>query len=202
MNPAVEKALARSERWRAEIAALREIILPLGLDESVKWGWPCYALAGGNVVLLHGFKDYCAILFFKGALVDDPGGDLIRQSDNVQAARQMRFTSLAEVQARRRAVETLVRQAIAVEQSGARVAMKRTADFAMADELRDKLDSDPDFQAAFDALTPGRQRAYILHISQAKQPATRLARLAKCEPRILAGKGLMDERSPASARGS
>lgn len=173
------------------MTALRDVILPLGLTESLKWRWPCYDLNSGNVVLLHAFKDYCAILFFKGALVEDPGGDLIQQSENVQAARQMRFTSLAEVSARRAAIETLVGRAIAVEQSGAKVAFKKTADFAMADELRDKLDSDPAFQAAFEALTPGRQRAYILHISQAKQPATRVARIAKCAPLILAGKGLM-----------
>ncbi|HEY5410013.1 MAG TPA: DUF1801 domain-containing protein [Caulobacteraceae bacterium] len=189
-NPKVDAViLGRAGKWRREFEALREIILDCPLTEEVKWGWPCYSYEGTNVVLIHGFKDYCALLFMKGALMKDPEGVLIQQTQNVQSARQIRFTSLDEVAGLGAALKAYVQDAIELTKAGAKVSRKATSDFAVPDELRDRMDGDPDLRAAFEALTPGRQRGYLFHFSQAKQSKTRDARIEKCLPRILAGKG-------------
>ncbi len=191
-NPKVDAFIDRAEKWRAEYIALREILLKAGLTEELKWGVPCYALNGKNVALIHGFKDYCAVLFVKGALLKDARGLLIRQTDNVQAARQMRFTSLGEIAAREDGLAAYILEAAEIERAGLSVDFKESADFSVPDEFRARLDESPQLKAAFDALTPGRQRAYLLHFSGAKQSATRAARVEKCIPKILAGKGLDD----------
>ena len=182
----------RSGKWRKEFELLREIILRQPLTEAVKWGWPCYSDEGKNVVLIHGFKDYCAVLFMKGALLKDPEGLLIQQTENVQSARQMRFTSVQDVQRCEAALEAYVGEAMAVEKTGAKVERRTTSDYEVAPELRDRMDEDPDLRAAFEALTPGRQRGYLVHFAQAKQSKTRMARIDKLLPKILQGKGLLD----------
>jgi uncharacterized protein YdeI (YjbR/CyaY-like superfamily) len=192
MNPLVSKVHGKEKRWSAEFAALRQLCLASGLDEKLKWGQACYDLDGGNVVLIHGFKDYCALLFMKGALLKDPKGILIQQTKNVQAARQIRFTSLANIGKRRAAVKAYLREAIAVEKSGARVKMKSAAQFDCPEEFQTRLDDDPKLAEAFHALTPGRQKGYLLHFAGAKQSATRAARVEKHVPRILKGLGLDD----------
>jgi uncharacterized protein YdeI (YjbR/CyaY-like superfamily) len=192
MNPLVSKVHDKQKRWSAEYAALRQLCLASGLNEELKWGQACYDLNGRNVVLIHGFKDYCALLFFKGALLKDPKSILIQQTKNVQAARQIRFTSLAQIKKRRAAVSDYLRQAIAVEKSGAKVRMKSAAQFAVAAEFHRRLDNDPAVAKAFRALTPGRQRGYLLHFAGAKRAATRTARVEKHAPRILQGLGLND----------
>lgn len=191
-NPKVDRHLAKVTRWGAELAALREIALGCGLSEELKWGHPCYTLGEKNVILLHGFKEYCAVLFFKGALLEDPRGLLVQQTKNVQAARQLRFTSLAEVTSRARALRAFVKQAVAVEKAGKAVPRKETGDFDVPAELEAAFRRAPALKRAFGALTPGRQRAYLLHFGGAKQSATRAARVEKHRARILAGKGLDD----------
>ena len=178
--------------WREEFTALRKIVRECPLDEALKWGQPCYASEGRNIVLIHGFKDYCAVLFFKGALLNDPDGALIQQTANVQAGRQMRFKSMKDVNAGKDVLKSLVLQAIEVEKAGLKVAFKTTTEFSMAEEFQARLDADPALKTAFDALTPGRQKAYLLHFSQPKQAKTRQARVEKAAPAILAGKGLND----------
>jgi uncharacterized protein YdeI (YjbR/CyaY-like superfamily) len=192
MNPSVTKVHAKEKRWSAEFAALRQLCLGSGLNESLKWGQACYDLNGGNVVLIHGFKDYCALLFIKGALLKDPKGILIQQTKNVQAGRHLRFTSLANINKHKTAIKSYIKEAIAVEKSGAKVPMKDTAQFAMPEEFSKRLDSDPKLAEAFRALTPGRQKGYLLHFAGAKQSATRTARVEKHAPRILQGLGLND----------
>ena len=184
--------LGRSGKWRKEFETLREILLDCPLTEEVKWGWPCYAHEGANVVVMHGFKNYCALLFMKGALMQDPEGVLIQQTENVQSARQIRFTSLDEVVRLRTALKGYVEDAIALTRAGAKAPRKTTADFPVPAELRDRMDNDPDLRAAFEALTPGRQRGYLFHFNSAKQSATRESRIEKCLPKILAGKGFDD----------
>lgn len=191
-NPLVSKVHGGEKRWGAEYAALREICLASGLNESLKWGQACYDLNDSNVVLIHGFKDYCALLFMKGALLKDPKGLLIQQTRNVQAARQLRFASLADINKQKATVAAYIREAIAVEKSGAKVKMKSVAHFDVAAEFRERLDDDPGLAEAFHALTPGRQKGYLLHFAGAKQAATRAARVAKHVPRILRGLGLDD----------
>jgi len=191
-KPLVSKIHGKEKRWSAEFAALRGLCLASGLDEELKWGQACYELNGGNVVLIHGFKDYCALLFMKGALLKDPKGILIQQTKNVQSARQIRFTSLADINKQRTAVKAYIQEAIAVERSGAKVQMKGVADFEMATEFLTRLDDDPELAEAFRALTPGRQKGYLLHFAGAKQAATRAARVEKHAPRILRGLGLDD----------
>ena len=181
-----------SSQWQAEFALLRELVLSCGLDETLKWGKPCYSLDGRNAVLLHGFKQYCALLFFKGALLKDSQKMLVQQTANVQAARQIRFTSVGEIRKHRAALKAYVLEAIALEQSGQRVVRKKTEAFERPTELMQALADSPPLAAAFQALTPGRQRAYLLHFSAAKQPKTRVSRIEKCTPSILAGKGLND----------
>lgn len=192
MNPLVSKVLGKEQRWSAEFAALRQLCLGSELNEEVKWGQACYDLNGGNVVLIHGFKNYCALLFMKGALLKDPKGILIQQTKNVQSARQIRFSSLADINKQKAAVKSYIREAIAVEKSGIKVVMKTAAQFDSPPEFQERLDDDPKLAEAFHALTPGRQKGYLLHFAGAKQAATRAARVKKHAPRILKGLGLDD----------
>jgi uncharacterized protein YdeI (YjbR/CyaY-like superfamily) len=192
MNPLVTKVHGREKRWRAEFAALRKLCLASGLNEELKWGQACYDLNGGNVVLIHGFKDYCALLFMKGALLKDPEGILIQQTKNVQAARQIRFASLAQINKQKAAVKAYIKEAIEAEKSGAKVKMKSAAQFDVPEEFLTRMESDPELAEAFHALTPGRQKGYLLHFAGAKQSATRAARVEKQAPRILKGLGLDD----------
>jgi len=192
MNPLVSKVHGKEKRWSAEFAALRQLCLASGLHEELKWGQACYDLDGGNVVLIHGFKDYCALLFMKGVLLEDPRGILVQQTKNVLAARQIRFTSLTDIDQRKAAVKALILAAIAVEKSGATIERKSVAHFDVPQEFQLRLDDDPALAEAFHALTPGRQKAYLLHFAAAKQSATRTARVAKHVPRILKGLGLDD----------
>lgn len=191
-NPLVTKVHAKEKHWGAEFAALRKICLASGLNEELKWGQACYDLHGGKIVLIHGFKEYCALLFMKGALLRDPKGILIQQTKNVQSARQIRFTSLAEVNKSKTAVAAYINEAIEVEKSGAKVQKKAVADYEMPAEFLTRLDDDPELAEAFYALTPGRQKGYLLHFADAKQSATRAARVEKHASRILRGLGLDD----------
>jgi uncharacterized protein YdeI (YjbR/CyaY-like superfamily) len=192
MNPLVSKVHAKEKRWAAEYAVLRQFCLASGLNEELKWGQACYDLNGSNVVLIHGFKDYCALLFMKGALLKDPEGILIQQTKNVQAARQMRFASLADINKHKAAVKAYIKEAIAIEKSGAKVKMRGVAQFTVPAEFQKRLDDDPKLAEAFHALTPGRQKGYLLHFAEAKQSATRAARVDKHAPRILKGLGRDD----------
>jgi uncharacterized protein YdeI (YjbR/CyaY-like superfamily) len=192
-NDKVDAFLERAKSWQEEFAALREIIAASGdLTEDLKWGQPCYMLEGRNVVLMHGFKEYCALLFFKGALMQDPKNLLIQQTENVQAARQIRFKSLAEITKHKTALKSYIKDAISLEKSGAKVELKKTTEFSFPEELEHAMDDKPALRTAFEELTPGRQRAYLLHFSSAKQAKTRIARIEKSTQRILDGKGLDD----------
>ena len=193
MNPKVDAYIGKLEKWREETEKLRAIALACPLTEDLKWGVPCYTVDNANVVIIHGFKDYCALLFVKGALMKDPKGILIQQTENVQSARQIRFTGLKEIVKLEATLKTYIRQAIEVEQAGLKVERKTTAEFEVAEEFQNRLDAQPSLKKAFEALTPGRQRAYLLHFSSAKQSKTREARIDKCTPLILEGKGLNDE---------
>jgi uncharacterized protein YdeI (YjbR/CyaY-like superfamily) len=192
MNPLVTKVHGKEKRWSAEFAALRQLCLASGLNEELKWGQACYGLDGSNVVLIHGFKEYCALLFMKGALLEDPKGILIQQTKNVQAARQIRFTSLADINKHKASVKAYIKSAIAIEKSGAKVKMKSVAQFDVPEEFQERLADDPKLAEAFHALTPGRQKGYLLHFAEAKQSATRTARIEKHTPRILKGLGRDD----------
>ena len=192
MNPKVNAFLKRQDKWRGEFEKLRGILLESGLTEELKWGQPCYALDGKNVALIHGFKEYCAILFHKGALLQDPKGVLIQQTKNVQAARQIRFTSVQEVTKLEKTVKACVREAIEIERAGLKVQFKKTEDLEWPEEFESKVAANAKLQAAFAALTPGRQRADIFHFSQPKLSTTRAARVEKHIPRILEGLGLDD----------
>ena len=191
-DPLVGKVHSQEKRWSAEFRVLRQLCLASGLHESLKWGQACYDLDGGNVVLIHGFKEYCALLFFKGALLKDPKGLLVQQTRNVQAGRQLRFDSLAQIKERKATIGACIRQAIAIEKSGARIPMKDVAQFDVPAEFLQRLDEDPGLAEAFRALTPGRQKGYLLHFAGAKHSATRAARVARHIPRILKGLGLDD----------
>jgi len=192
MNPLVSKVHGQEKSWPAEFAALRQLCLGSGLNEELKWGQACYDLDGGKVVLIHGFKQYCALLFMKGALLKDPKGILVQQTENVQAARQIRFASLSDINKQQAAIKAYIKEAIALEKSGAKVKMKSVAQFTAPEELQKRLDGDVALAEAFHALTPGRQKAYLLHFAGAKQSATRAARVEKHAPRILRGLGLDD----------
>jgi uncharacterized protein YdeI (YjbR/CyaY-like superfamily) len=192
MNPLVSRIHGKERRWKAEYAALRQLCLASGLNEELKWGHACYDLEGSNVVLIHGFKEYCALLFMKGALLKDPKGILVQQTKNVQAGRQIRFASLADIEKQKAAVSAYIKEAIAVEKSGAKVEMKSVAQFDTPKEFQERLDDDPQLAEAFHALTPGRQKGYLLFFAGAKQSATRAARVEKHVPRILKGLGLLD----------
>jgi uncharacterized protein YdeI (YjbR/CyaY-like superfamily) len=191
-NPKVDAFLSRAKTWQAEYEKLRKILLDCPLTEELKWGVPCYAFQNSNVVLMHGFKEYCALLFFKGALLRDPKGILIKQTANVQSARQIRFTGVREIVKLKTVLKDYVHEAIELEKAGLKVNFKKTAEFAVAEEFQNKLDKSPALKKAFHALTPGRQRAYLLHFSAAKQSKTREARVEKCTPQILKGQGLND----------
>lgn len=192
MNPQVDGLLKKAHRWKEEFETLREIVLDFPLTEEVKWGQACYTSEGKNVVLIHGFKDYCALLFFKGALLKDPRHILIQQTENVQSARQIRFTSAREIAAMRPTLKAYIQEAIEAEKAGLKVKLKKTSDFKVPEEFQRKLDGTPALKKAFSALTPGRQRGYLFYFSAAKQSKTREARVEKCMPQILQGKGLDD----------
>ncbi len=191
-NPKVDALLRETDTWRAEFEALRAIVLDCGLTEDMKWGQPCYTLENRNIVLIHGFRDYCALLFFKGALLKDPEGVLIKQTKNVQAGRQIRFTGARQIADMEGVIKATIRSAIEVEKAGLKVGLKATRDFAMPDEFKRRLDDDEKLHDAFYALTPGRQRAYLLFFSSAKQSKTRESRIEKYVQPILDGKGLDD----------
>jgi uncharacterized protein YdeI (YjbR/CyaY-like superfamily) len=192
MNPKIDGYLKKEKQWQEEFRKLRTIILACELTEELKWGKPCYSFQESNIVIMQGFKEYCALLFCKGALLKDPDGILIQQTENVQAARQIRFTSAREIAAMAATVKAYVHEAIEVEKAGLQVVYKKTSEFKMPEELRSKFNENPALKAAFEALTPGRQRGYILYFSAAKQSKTRTARVEKCSRQILKGKGLTD----------
>jgi uncharacterized protein YdeI (YjbR/CyaY-like superfamily) len=192
MNPKVDGFLRRAKTWREEFEKLRTICLGCGLTEDMKWGKPCYTFQDKNVVLIHGFKEYCALLFFKGALLKDARAILIQQTENVQAARQIRFTDVREIVRMQPVLKAYIREAIETEKAGLQVTYKKTSEFKIPEEFQTKLDEDPALKTAFDALTPGRQRGYFLYFSGAKQPKTRESRIEKCMLQILDGKGLND----------
>lgn len=192
MNPKVDFYFRKSGKWQEEIVSLRSIILGCQLSEELKWGVPCYTFENSNIVLIHEFKDYCALLFFKGALLSDSGGILIQQTENVQSARQIRFRNIREINELESVVRTYIFEAIEVEKSGLQVNFKKTTEFQIPDELLQKFDEFPALKTAFETLTPGRQRAYILYFSAPKQPKTRVARVEKYLPKIMIGKGLDD----------
>jgi uncharacterized protein YdeI (YjbR/CyaY-like superfamily) len=192
MNPKVDGFLGKSTKWQKEFKKLRTIILRCELTEEFKWGWPCYSLNGRNIVLMHGFKEYCALLFFKGALLMDAKGILIQQTENVQAARQIRFTNIGQIAKMAGTLKAYIDQAVEVEKAGLKVNFKKTKAFNIPEEFQNKLNGIPAVKNAFNELTPGRQRSYLLHFSAPKQSKTREARIEKCVPRILSGKGLMD----------
>jgi uncharacterized protein YdeI (YjbR/CyaY-like superfamily) len=191
-NPKVDGYFEKNARWENETRKLRAIALGCELTEELRWGCPCYTLSGSNVTLIHVFKDYCALLFFKGALLKDGHHILVQQTKNVQAARQIRFTDVGEIAKLERVVKDYILEAMAVEKSGLQVALKKTTEFEMPEEFDNRLNRLPALKKAFESLTPGRQRAYLLHFSSAKQSKTREARIDKCIERILAGKGLDD----------
>lgn len=192
MNPKVDFFFDKANQWQKEFEKLRTIALSTELVEELKWGCPCYTYQGKNIFLIHGFKEYCAVLFFKGALMKDPDQILIQQSENVQTARQIRFTDVQQINDLEEALRSYMFQAIEIEESGAKVEMKKTKAFEMVEEFQNKLDENPELKEAFEALTPGRQRAYLLHFSSAKQSKTRETRIEKSIPQILTGKGLND----------
>ncbi|RYJ36385.1 DUF1801 multi-domain protein [Flavobacterium anhuiense] len=191
-NSKVDFYFEKAEKWKAEIEEMRKIVLDCHLSEELKWGSPCYTFEKANIVLIHYFKEYCAFLFFKGALMRDPDNILIQQSDNVQAARQIRFTNVEDILAKKEILKNYIFEAAEIEKSGQKVELKKVSDFEIAEELQNKFNSDANFKKAFYDLSPGRQRAYLLHFLQPKQSKTREARVEKNISRILAGKGLND----------
>jgi uncharacterized protein YdeI (YjbR/CyaY-like superfamily) len=195
-NPKVDFFFAKATQWRKEYEKLRMIILDCGLLEDLKWGVPCYtdpAGSSGNIVLIHGFKEYCALLFHKGALLSDPEGILIQQTKNVQAARQVRFKSVREIAAVEKTLKAYIYEAIEVEKLGLKVELKETKQFSVPKEFQNRLDEDPALKSAFKSLTPGRQRGYLLYFAQPKQSKTRESRIKKYIPAILKGRGLNDK---------
>ena len=193
VNPKVDAFFSEAREWKEEFGELRKIILDSPLTEELKWGKPCYSLQESNVVLIHGFKEYCALLFFKGALLKDSRGILVQQTENVQAARQVRFSSVGEIIKLEPILKAYIREAIEVDKAGLTVKYKKTSEFKMPEEFQNKLNKMPALKTAFEALTPGRQRGYLLYFSAAKQSETREARIEKCMDQIFDGKGLNDE---------
>ncbi len=191
-NPKVDFFFSKAKKWKEEFERLRAIVLDCGLSEELKWGKPCYTFQKSNIVLIHGFKDYCALLFFKGALLKDVKGILVQQTENVQAARQVRFTNVREIVKMEPVLKAYIKEAIEVERAGLNVTYKKTSEFKVPEEFQNKLDEIPALKAAFDALTPGRQRGYLFYFSQAKQSKTRESRVEKCMQQILSRKGLDD----------
>lgn len=192
-NPKVDAFFSEAEEWREEFRELRKIVLACGLAEELKWGKPCYHFQGNNVVLIHGFKAYCALLFMKGALLKDPKGILIQQTENVQAARQIRFTNAREIKKLAPVLKSYIHEAVEVEKSGAKVIYKETSEFKMPEEFQRRLQENSALKRAFEALTPGRQRGYLLYFFGARQAKTREARIEKCIPLIFDGMGLNDQ---------
>src|SRR5207249_6097916 len=193
MNPKVDQYLRRAKKWQKEMEKLRRISLGCGLTEELKWGKPCYTFQNSNIVLIHGFKEYCALLFFKGALLKDAKGILIQQTKNVQAARQIRFTNVREIVKMKPILKAYIHEAIEVEKAGLKVKLKKTSEFNIPEEFQKKLDEKPALKKAFYALTPGRQRGYLFYFSQPKQSKTRESRVEKHMRQILNGKGLIDQ---------
>jgi uncharacterized protein YdeI (YjbR/CyaY-like superfamily) len=191
-NPAVEWFFDKNTPWQEAYGLLREMVLGCGLTEELKWGCPCYTLEGRNILLIHGFKDYCALLFMKGVLLKDAENILVQQTENVQATRQIRFTSVQQIKEMRLVVAAYIQEAVEVEKAGLKVEMKSTEAFPMPDEFRAVLEDMPELKTAFEKLTPGRQRGYLLYFSAPKQSKTREARIDKYVPAILDGKGLND----------
>jgi uncharacterized protein YdeI (YjbR/CyaY-like superfamily) len=191
-NPKVDWYFDKDTKWKNEYEQLRKIALDCGLTEELKWGCPCYTFENSNIVLIHGFKEYCALLFFKGALLNDPEGILIQQTENVQSARQLRFTGVQEIVKKERIIKSYVYEAIEVERAGLQVKLKKTSDFKIPEEFKKRLDKNRALKKAFEALTPGRQRSYIFYFSQPKLTKTRESRIEKYIPQILEGKGLDD----------
>ncbi|MGH7980459.1 MAG: YdeI/OmpD-associated family protein [Limisphaerales bacterium] len=191
-NPKVEFFFAKAEKWRNEFRKLRNIILGCGLAEELKWGHPCYTFQGANVVIIQGFKDYCAVLFTRGALLKDPQGILVQQTENVQAARQARFTSPGEISRLAPVLKAYIHEAVEAEKAGLKVTYKKTSEFRMPEEFQKRLDAEPALRSAFEKLTPGRQRGYLLYFAGAKQSQTRASRVEKCIPLIFDGLGLHD----------
>lgn len=193
MNPGVDLYISKSEKWREELEKLRTIVLDCQLTEELKWGVPCYTFQESNVVLMHVFKEYCALLFVKGALLKDANGILIQQTENTQAARQVRFTNVQEIVAMETTLKAYINEAVEVEKAGLNVNFKKTTEFNLPEEFQKKLDEIPALKTAFTALTPGRQRAYLLYFSAPRQAKTRESRVEKWMPQILKGKGLEDQ---------
>lgn len=192
MNPAVDFYFSKADKWQSATEQLRKIILSCGLTEELKWGSPCYTFQKSNIVLIHVFKEYCAVLFFKGALLKDPHELLVQQTVNVQAARQVRFTGKKEITTLAEKLKTYIYEAIEIEKAGLKVPLKKTGAFVMPEEFKTILDKNNELKKAFNALTPGRQRGYLLHFTAPKQSKTRELRIEKNIPHILAGKGLND----------
>jgi len=192
MNPKVDFYFRKSKKWQEELEKLRNVVLDCQLTEELKWGVPCYTFQKSNIVLIHAFKEYCALLFFKGALLNDANGILIQQTKNVQAGRQIRFTNVREIVRMKPILKAYIYEAIEVEKAGLKVNLKKTTEFIIPEEFQNKLDEIPALKTAFNALTPGRQRAYILYFSAPKQSKTRASRVEKCMQQILNGKGLND----------
>ncbi len=193
MNPKVDFYFIKAQKWQKELEKLRTIILDCQLTEELKWGVPCYSFQESNIVLIHVFKEYCALLFIKGALLHDDNGILIQQTKNVQAGRQIRFTNVGEIVEMETILKVYIYEAIEVEKVGLKVNFKKTTEFIISEEFQNKFDEIPALKTAFDALTPGRQRAYILYFSEPKQSKTRESRVEKCTQQILNGKGLNDQ---------
>lgn len=191
-NPKIDPFFKKAKQWKEEFTRLREIVLDCELTEDFKWMHPCYTYDNKNVVLIHGFKEYCALLFHKGALLKDPHGILIQQTENVQAARQLRFTDAEQIDEMQLIIKSYIDEAIEVEKAGLQVELKKTTEYEIPEELQNKFFEIPDLKTAFEALTPGRQRAYILYFSGAKQSKTRESRIEKYIPQILDGKGMDD----------
>ncbi|MDQ0171845.1 YdeI/OmpD-associated family protein [Paenibacillus tundrae] len=192
LNPKVDEYLSKAKTWKEESVRLREIILDCGLTEDYKWMHPCYTVQNKNVVLIHGFKEYCALLFHKGALLKDTDGILVQQTNNVQAARQIRFTNVEQINEMEQQIKAYILEAVEIEKSGQKVEMKQTTEYTLPEELAQKFDEMPELRTAFEALTPGRQRAYLFYFSDAKQSKTRASRVEKYVKPILEGKGLND----------
>lgn len=192
MNPQVDLFLSNAPKWKEEMTLLRSIVLDSKLTEDYKWMHPCYTLKGKNVILIHGFKEYCALLFHKGALLEDPEGILIQQTENVQSARQIRFTDINQIKEQRAFIKAYIEEAIEIEKAGQKVTLKKTSEFPIPEEFQNALGENPDLKKSFEALTPGRQRAYLFYFSQAKQSKTRELRIEKYLGKILEGKGLED----------
>lgn len=192
MNAKVDFYFLKEKKWQDEILLLRELVISCKLTEELKWGVPCYTIGKSNIMLIHVFKEYCAILFFKGVLLKDPKGVLVQQTKNVQSARHLRFTSVEEVRKLSSTIKAYVKEAMEIEKAGLKVEFKKTEEFDVPKEFQDKLDSFPKLKKAFESLTPGRQRAYLFYFNQPKQTKTIEGRIEKCIPQILDGKGLND----------